>query len=73
MPGELEVGLYTTEGMLKKVLFRGRVGGGLDGLEGFALVRWDGTDPEGGERYAGKYRVRWTLGGEYREVEVVID
>ena len=73
VPGELEVGLYTMGGTLKKVLFQGRVEGGLDGLEGFALVRWDGTDPEGGERYAGKYRVRWTLGGEYREVEVVIE
>lgn len=71
--GDLEVGLYTMEGGLKKVLFRGRVEGGLDGLEGFSLLRWDGTDPEGGERYAGKYRVRWTLGGEYREVEVQIE
>lgn len=71
--GDLEVGLYTVEGQLKKVLFRGRVEGGLDGLEGFSLVRWDGTDPEGGERYAGRYRVRWTLGGQYREVEVVVE
>lgn len=73
VPGGLEIRLYSAKGELKKVLFRGRVEGGLDGLEGFSLVRWDGTDPEDGERYAGKYRVRWTLGGEYREVEVVIE
>lgn len=67
VPGELEVGLYTVAGELKRVFFRGRVEGGLDGLEGFTLVRWDGK-----EEYAGRYRVRWTLGGEYREVEIEI-
>jgi hypothetical protein len=71
--GDLAVALYTAQGELKRVLFRGQVEGGLDGLEGFSVVRWDGKDPEGREEYTGRYQVRWTLGGEYREVEIEIE
>ena len=70
--GGLEIALYTTDGVLKKVLYTGDETGGPSGHEGVTLYRWDGVDPDGAETYSGGYRIRWTRNGQYREFPVTI-
>ena len=71
-PGELEIAFHTTGGEKVRVLHCGETTGGSDGHAGVFIFRWDGTDPEGMETYAGNYRIRWTLGEGHREFPITV-
>jgi hypothetical protein len=72
-PGELEIALYGPDGKGKKaVLYRGQAPGEGDGIKGFHIQVWDGKDPATGRQYTGSFRVRWTMGQDYRERPIVI-
>ncbi|MEP7110302.1 MAG: hypothetical protein ABI760_20070 [Ferruginibacter sp.] len=64
--GDLQIDLYSTNGKKVKNLYSGKIG------EGVFITRWDGKDPENKVIYKGEYRIRWTIGGGYREFPVVV-
>jgi len=73
MPGELTIDVYSADGKEKELqLYRGPTPGGGDGMEGFFIYEWDGTDPGGKRELRGDYRVRWTFRGGHREFPVTI-
>ena len=66
-PGELEVALYSGNGKDKiREIFKGK-------KPTDNLIEWDGTDPEKKINFKGDYRVRWTLGNDYREFPITIN
>ena len=69
--GNLEIALYSGD-VKKKVLYNGYIQGGSDGLGGIFLFKWDGNDPDGLETYSGDYKIRWTLGNDYREFPIYV-
>ena len=73
--GELDITLYSEDGKEKiKTLYKDSVKGykGIGSKDGICLITWDGTNPGKKDSYEGNYRIRWTLGNEYREFPVVI-
>jgi len=66
-PGELEIALYSANGKEKiTVIFNG-----MKPTDN--VIEWDGTDPRKKITLKGDYRVRWTLGKEYREFSISIN
>jgi len=64
--GDLAIDLYSANGKDKIAgLFKGN-------KPEDNLIEWDGTDPEKKINFKGDYRVRWTLGNEYREFPIRI-
>jgi hypothetical protein len=71
-PGAMEIDLYGADGKNKiAALYKGPVPGAKDGLEGFFIFPWDGTD-QAKSLLPGNYRVRWTMGQGYRERAVTV-
>ena len=65
-PGELEIALYSADGKDKMLeIFKG-----MKPTDN--VIEWDGSDPQKKINLKGDYRVRWTLGKEYREFPVTI-
>lgn len=65
-PGELEIAVYSANGKNKILeIFKG-----MKPTDN--VIEWDGTDPQKKIILNGDYRVRWTLGKEYREFPVTI-
>ncbi len=54
------------------ILYDGDIIGGTDGHEGFRMIKWDGTDPDGQENFAGDYIIRWMLEDGYRDYAVKV-
>lgn len=68
VPGNIEVALYTSDGIRKLVdIYNGNTTGGLDGREGLLIHKWQLNNVQPGD-----YRVRWTLKGEYREYPLLV-
>lgn len=66
-PGDLEVALYSADGKKKiRDLFKGQ-------RPADNIIPWDGTDPEKKIDFKGNYRIRWTLGEQYREFPISIN
>lgn len=66
-PGELEIAVYSANGKNKILeIFKG-----MKPTDN--VIEWDGTDPQKKIILNGDYRVRWTLGKEYREFPVTIN
>ena len=64
--GDLEVAVYSANGKKKIAeIFKGK-------RPADNLIEWDGTDPAKKVNLMGDYRVRWTVGNEYREFPVNI-
>lgn len=64
--GDLAIDLYSSNGKLKIAeLFKGP-------RPEDNLIEWDGTDPQKKKDFKGDYRVRWTLGTDYREYPITI-
>jgi len=65
-PGILEVALYSGNGKYKiREIFKG-----MKPTDN--LIEWDGTDPQKKINLKGDYRIRWTLGNEYREFPITV-
>jgi hypothetical protein len=65
-PGILEVALYSGNGKYKiREIFKG-----MKPTDN--LIEWNGTDPQKKIVLKGDYRIRWTLGNEYREFPITI-
>jgi hypothetical protein len=63
---ETAIDLYSADGKKKiKELFKVK--------NDENLVEWDGTDPEKKMNFKGDYRIRWTLGNDYREFPISIN
>jgi hypothetical protein len=72
--GNLTIELYTRDGKTKlKSLYQGPIVGDGDGLRGFHMLKWDGTDPDKKETFNGDYLVRWTLNGKYRDYAIIVE
>ena len=72
-PSELEITLYSEDGKNKiKSLYKGSNSTGTGGFSSFFLIEWDGTDTDKMENYKGDYRIRWTIGKDFRECPVTI-
>jgi hypothetical protein len=70
--GNLTIGLYSRDGNTKiKSIYEGKIIG--DGLKGFRMIKWDGTDPDKKMTFKGDYIVRWTLNGKNRNCAVTIE
>jgi hypothetical protein len=73
VPVELEVAVYSADGKEKLLtLFKGKAEGSTDGVAGFHIVQWDGTDPAGTRSFQGEYRIRWTVPDGYREFPIAV-
>jgi hypothetical protein len=65
-PGELEIALFSGDGLNKiKSLYNGPA-------RSMFMIEWDGIDPDKKENFKGDYRIRWTMENEYREFPVTI-
>ncbi len=65
-PGEMEIALFSAEGNKKiKSLYKGP-------SYQLYMLELDGTDADKKEIFKGNYRVRWTIGNEYREYPITI-
>jgi hypothetical protein len=64
--GQMEIALYSADSKTKlKSLYNGS-------SRSIFMIEWDGTDPDKKDNYKGDYRIRWTMGNEYREYPVNI-
>ena len=72
--GNLTVDLYTKDGSTKiRTMYSGKIIGDGDGLKGFQMIKWNGTDPNKKFTFKGDYLVRWTLNGKYRNCAITIE
>jgi hypothetical protein len=71
--GTLEVGLYGEDGERIVVLYDNTMMGGTDGVKGVFTMPWDGTNAMGKPVRPGRYYMRWTLNGAYRQIPVWIE
>jgi hypothetical protein len=65
-PGKLEIALYSANGK-DKIL---QIFKGIKPTDN--VIEWDGIDPQKKIAIKGDYRIRWTLGKEFREFPVTI-
>ncbi len=68
--GAFEIAIYGENGTRIVGLYDNAMTGGADGVKGVFTMSWDGTNAMGKPLKAGRYLVRWTLNGDYREVPV---
>ena len=68
--GTFEIAIYNDKGERLVGLYDNTMMGGTDGMKGIFTMSWDGTNAMGKPVRAGRYLVRWTLNGAYREVPV---
>jgi hypothetical protein len=68
--GTFEIAIYDDQGKRLVGLYDNAMTGGIDGMKGIFMMSWDGTNAMGKPVKAGRYLVRWTLNGKYREVPV---
>lgn len=68
--GTLEIAVYDEEGNRLVGLYDNAMMGGTDGVKGLFMMSWDGTNARGKPLKTGRYLIRWTLNGAYREVPV---
>jgi hypothetical protein len=47
--------------------------GDADGLRGFCMIKWNGTDSNKKMIFRGDYLVRWTLNGKYRDCAIIVE
>ena len=74
LSGDLTVDLYSRNGKTKiRTIHHGPITGDRDGIKGFLIIQWDGTDPEKKMTLKGDYLVRWTLDGKYRDYAIKIE
>jgi hypothetical protein len=67
VPGDLEISLYSANGQTREAVLNKETRSGL------VIHRWNGFDPRNSRKLRGKYRIRWTTGGNsYREQSVTI-
>jgi len=71
---DLEVAVYSANGKDKKcVLYKGKIGSGLNGRSDTLVFTWDGADPATKAKLPkGNYTVRWTVQDGCRECVVTI-
>ncbi|MDA0710653.1 MAG: hypothetical protein O3B73_10645 [bacterium] len=68
--GPFEIAVYAENGNRVVGLYDNAMTGSSDGIKGIFTMSWDGTNAFGKPVRAGRYTVRWTLNGAYREVPV---
>ena len=68
--GAFEIAIYGEDGTRVVGLYDNAMTGGTDGVKGVFTMSWDGTNAMGKPVKPGRYLVRWTLDGAYREVPV---
>jgi hypothetical protein len=68
--GPFEIAIYSEDGTRIVGLYDNAMTGGTDGVKGIFTMSWDGTNAMGKPVRAGRFFVRWTLNGAYREVPV---
>ena len=68
--GAFEIAVYGEDGTRIVGLYDNAMTGGTDGVKGVFTMSWDGTNAMGKPLKTGRYLVRWTLNGDYREVPV---
>lgn len=66
-PGDLQIDLYSTKGEKISNLYNGKL------KEEMFIFTWDGKDPSQQVTYKGNYRIRWSIGGGYREFPIVVN
>jgi len=68
--GTLVVAVYREDGERIAVLSDNTMMGGSDRVKGIFMMPWDGTGALGKPIGTGKFFIRWTLNGTYRELPV---
>lgn len=68
--GTLEIAVYDGQGQRLVGLYDNAMMGDTNGVKGIFVMSWDGTSAMGKPLKAGRYVIRWTLNGAYREIPV---
>ena len=71
--GDLEIAVYDALGERLTGLFDNGMTGGQDGVKGVFVMSWDATNARGKPVEPGRYVIRWTLNGAFREMAVWIE